>query len=200
MLQILTMPSVANKNFPYHVRTTQIGVMELTGASGGNTIEQFGHHAYEPSGAIREQTVIVPLTRRTEEIFEGMYNQPVVNIRQESLNEEISNRRNIMMENVMSWSLARNVEALEAKNVELARRASFGNSWSEVLYGFNGQFLASSHSGNDSGLTSRRSSTHQVNGHFDDYVREVPIQLFTVSRMVAGTTENTSDTPNGKAV
>lgn len=192
------MPSVANKNFPYHVRTTQIGVMELTGASGGNHIEQFSHHAYEPSGAVREQTVIVPLTRRTEEIFEGMYNQPVVNIRQDSLNEEVTNRRNIMMENVMSWSLAKNVEAIEAKNVERARRTSFGNSWSEVLYGFNGQFLASSHSENDSGLTSRRSSTHQVNGQFEDYVREVPIQLFTISRMVAGTNESSSETPNGK--
>lgn len=31
MFMILTMPSVANKNFPYHVRTTQIGVMEVNG-------------------------------------------------------------------------------------------------------------------------------------------------------------------------
>lgn len=64
------MPSVANKNFPYHVRTTQIGVMELNGNSGNSTMEQFSHHTYEPT--IHEQTVIIPLTKRTEELFEGI--------------------------------------------------------------------------------------------------------------------------------
>lgn len=58
------MPSVANKNFPYHVRTTQIGIMELTGGTGNSTIENFGHHVYEPTyTTTREQTVIIPLTR-----------------------------------------------------------------------------------------------------------------------------------------
>ncbi|ENN71757.1 hypothetical protein YQE_11577, partial [Dendroctonus ponderosae] len=71
MFLILTMPSVANKNFPYHVRTTQIGIMEVIGTAGTSSIEQFGHHAYEPSLGGREHTVIIPLTRRTEEIFEG---------------------------------------------------------------------------------------------------------------------------------
>lgn len=45
--------------------------MEVTGAAGTSSIEQFGHHAYEPTLGAREHTVIIPLTRRTEEIFEG---------------------------------------------------------------------------------------------------------------------------------
>lgn len=39
MHQIITRPSAANKNFPYHVRTSQIGIMEQ------NT-EKFPHHVY----------------------------------------------------------------------------------------------------------------------------------------------------------
>lgn len=49
-LQILTLPSKANKNFPYHVRTNQIGMMEITGVAGNNSIYQFGHHPYAPGG------------------------------------------------------------------------------------------------------------------------------------------------------
>ncbi|GFS82617.1 transmembrane protein 145 [Trichonephila clavipes] len=46
---ILTRPSKANKNFPYHVRTSQIGVMLQTHGStptGDNSIDKFAHHPY----------------------------------------------------------------------------------------------------------------------------------------------------------
>lgn len=47
-LQLLTVPSKANKNFPYHVRTSQIGVMEMTGIAGNSSLYNFGHHSYAP--------------------------------------------------------------------------------------------------------------------------------------------------------
>lgn len=43
---ILTRPSSHNKNFPYHVRTTQIGIMEAMTSNtnlGNNTLDSFGH-------------------------------------------------------------------------------------------------------------------------------------------------------------
>uniref|UniRef100_A0A0A9Y085 Uncharacterized protein n=1 Tax=Lygus hesperus TaxID=30085 RepID=A0A0A9Y085_LYGHE len=48
---VLTVPNKANKNFPYHVRTTQIGIMELgNGLAGNSTLDHFGHHPYAPGG------------------------------------------------------------------------------------------------------------------------------------------------------
>jgi len=45
-LLVLTRPSAHNKNFPYHVRTTQIGIMQAMQESsslGSNTLDAFGH-------------------------------------------------------------------------------------------------------------------------------------------------------------
>ncbi|XP_071441224.1 transmembrane protein 145-like isoform X2 [Hetaerina americana] len=53
MFLILTRPSRANKNFPYHVRTTQVGVMEeleiTYGGAADNSLDHFSHHPYAPS-------------------------------------------------------------------------------------------------------------------------------------------------------
>lgn len=43
--QIITRPSAANKNFPYHVRTSQIGIL-LSSPKGDEGTESFPHHAY----------------------------------------------------------------------------------------------------------------------------------------------------------
>ncbi|XP_056636066.1 transmembrane protein 145-like [Diorhabda sublineata] len=180
MFLILTMPSVANKNFPYHVRTTQIGIMELTGRTGTSTMEQFGHHIYEPTATLREQTVIIPLTRRTEEIFENMYQQ--TNRRTstdlpdtEPLHE---NERDKTIDNVLSWSLA--------KNLELHKKDRLNHNSDSAT--------ASAHSRSDiSNVLSRNSSfrdlsnSKNITPHYEGYIREVPIELFTVSKMIVTT-------------
>lgn len=43
--KVITRPSAANKNFPYHVRTTQIGIL-LSSPKAGEAAESFPHHAY----------------------------------------------------------------------------------------------------------------------------------------------------------
>ncbi|XP_077985454.1 transmembrane protein 145-like isoform X2 [Glandiceps talaboti] len=49
---ILTRPSAANKNFPYHVRTSQIGVLDTPNGTLSENIDAFSHHAYDANGFI----------------------------------------------------------------------------------------------------------------------------------------------------
>lgn len=56
-VQVLTRPSAANSNFPYHVRTSQIGVMREESepdvsamhSSFQLNLDRFPHHAYAPT-------------------------------------------------------------------------------------------------------------------------------------------------------
>ncbi|XP_072049020.1 transmembrane protein 145-like [Amphiura filiformis] len=43
---VLTRPSRANTNFPYHVRTSQIGVMNEPNGNISHQVDNFSHHAY----------------------------------------------------------------------------------------------------------------------------------------------------------
>ncbi|CAG9834628.1 unnamed protein product [Diabrotica balteata] len=164
------MPSVANKNFPYHVRTTQIGIMELTGRHGTSTMEQFGHHMYEPTATIREQTVIIPLTRRTEEYFETMQHQQERRNVEELQNDDLmENEKNKTIENVLRWSLARNVPILNLSTAS-------DNSQSD-----------------NTNALSRNASFREIqtpkncSEHNEEHIKDVPIELFTVSKMVITT-------------
>lgn len=64
----LTWPSRANKSFPYHVKTNHIGI-----ASNDDDGADYPRHTYEP--AAPDATIIIPLSRRTEEyVSNGVYN------------------------------------------------------------------------------------------------------------------------------
>ena len=60
--QALTRPSAANKSFPYHVRTTQVGAASAYNHANGNSVERINDtHAYAPS--------YVDASGRTVDIF-----------------------------------------------------------------------------------------------------------------------------------
>ncbi|KAH1012053.1 hypothetical protein HUJ04_001296 [Dendroctonus ponderosae] len=190
MFLILTMPSVANKNFPYHVRTTQIGIMEVIGTAGTSSIEQFGHHAYEPSLGGREHTVIIPLTRRTEEIFEGgMYNQKRFSRAQitELPNDlDLDNgetARDAVMENVLSWSLAKSIPAVDFAGFDKIkhRRDSIGSATSKLT---ENSFQNEINTRRPSLSNHLTLEDQNVAVCYEELVSHVPVDLFTISKAV----------------
>ncbi|KAF7283649.1 hypothetical protein GWI33_023286 [Rhynchophorus ferrugineus] len=191
MFLILTMPSVANKNFPYHVRTSQIGVMEISGTAGNSTMEQFGHHIYEPSSNLTEQTVIIPLTRRTEELCEGLYNKKRLSTPQiTEIADEIAmdeeRTRDLTIENVIKWSLAKNIPALDFANFQHIKnkRDSIGSASSKLT---DSTFHNENVTRRPSLVNHLTTENQNGPGNLDEYVKDVPIELFTVSNVVSAT-------------
>lgn len=67
-MQWIAWPSRANKSFPYHVKTNHIGI-----ASEDDDGADYPRHTYEPSHV--DSNIIIPLSRRTEELINGIYGQ-----------------------------------------------------------------------------------------------------------------------------
>ncbi|KAG5677803.1 hypothetical protein PVAND_007531 [Polypedilum vanderplanki] len=68
----ITWPSRANKSFPYHVKTNHIGI-----ANSDDDGSDYPRHTYEPSSRVPDASIIIPLSRRTEEFVTsttGIYN------------------------------------------------------------------------------------------------------------------------------
>ncbi|XP_018334964.1 uncharacterized protein LOC108743864 [Agrilus planipennis] len=190
MFLVLTMPSRANKNFPYHVRTSQIGIMEVAGP---NSPGHFNHYPYEPSADPYEQTVIIPLTKRTEELFGGIYAHKLnsstrsTNNSQNNLMKDVEERRlaidiipDSRMQNVLSWAIAKDCSSLSVPTFERI---------------YQGDSFRSTQSRRDETENPYSSPTFEVQkrtefprNDFSDYIKDVPVELFTVSKMVVTTT------------
>ncbi|GLV38345.1 hypothetical protein CBL_13104 [Carabus blaptoides fortunei] len=177
MFLILTLPSMANKNFPYHIRTTQIGVMEVQGMTGTSTIDQFTHHVYQPTTI--EQTVIIPLNAHTDDIFSGTQRAVVEEepVSDEDKSDDEERRKSASnLDNVLKWSTVKGyVRPLDAMN---HRRMGSSRSQMTVPEFENGPTASSP------GAIFRIKETRTGDNSTPEWVRDVPVELFTISKMV----------------
>lgn len=92
---------------------------------------------YEPTSSM-DQTIIIPLSRRTEEVFGGVYNQMINssilqsngtqrNNSQRFDGRERETQNDIAMQNVLSWSTAKNYNPNDIPNFR--RTHSYLSNW-----------------------------------------------------------------------
>ncbi|KAF5277848.1 hypothetical protein FQR65_LT15911 [Abscondita terminalis] len=180
MFLVLTLPSLANKNFPYHVRTSQIGIMEITGTAGASTIERFGHHVYEPSMDDAEERVIIPLTRRTEQLCTFTKNSNLQS--NGDVPEEFLMSENITMQNVLSWSIAKNYTAFDVSRTNREQEEEEEQE-EEPGSPTSAQSPTSTTRTNEDADNGSQINGNALHGSYE-CVKDVPVELFTISRLV----------------